>query len=358
MRLAAPAVPISLAAVTLIVCTAASGENQVRSDLRRFESHSVEITRHSLSTVTNILPPPGERVASDVRARIGLTLSNKTRRAFWLAVRLTPPSPGEPCPMGIARLEPKEEVEFRCTQEALVAEVDYPIDIHVFADSALTDTLEQSATRLRFDKNTVKWFEERLAFRRQELEADKLPKLDEQVALKQRLGLGVVLGLSFGAVIPTGELSDGFGTGGMGAMYFGLTGRRFGARLLMGSTEPGTRGPTNDAYSARLGRRVEVMQAIVPIELQGFAAFPTQTSRIAVALQAGAGLHTVTVRLKNTDNRLDDENRFGFSAGAGLRHAVTRPARGCTVSAGVTGVYHGSGSSRYATVELELAFVW
>ena len=100
------------------------------------------------------------------------------------------------------------------------------------------------------------------------------------------------------------------------------------------------------------------MQAIVPIELQGFAAFPAQTSRIAVTLQAGAGLHAVTVRLKDTDHRLDDESRFGFSAGGGLRYGVTAPSRTHTVSTGVNGVYHGSGSSRYATVELELVLVW
>lgn len=350
---------VSLATVPAIVDVAASGKQEDRPDLRHFKSHSVAITDHSLSTVTNILPPPSERVASDVLARIGLVLSNRSDRAFWLVVRLTPPPPNPTCPSGIAYLEPKEQVEFRCTQETLLADVDYPIDIVVFSDSALTDTLEQSATRLRFDRGTVRWMEERLAFLRHELEADQLPPSDEPITLKERLGVSVGLAMSGGVVIPSGDFSNGFGTGGMGATSFGLTGQRFGARLLIGSTEPGARAPTNDAYSARLGRRVEVMQAIMPFELQGVAAFPAQTSRLAVALQAGAGLQVVTVRLKNTDDRLDHDHRFGFSAGAGLRYGVTSPDRTHTVSTGLNGVFHGSGSSRYTTVELELVFlIW
>jgi hypothetical protein len=96
----------------------------------------------------------------------------------------------------------------------------------------------------------------------------------------------------------------------------------------------------------------------VPIELQGTAAFPSQTSRLAVALQAGAGLHSVTVRVKDTDDRLDHENRFGFSAGAGVRYGVTAPDRTHTISAGLNGVFHGTGASHYATVELELVLFW
>jgi opacity protein-like surface antigen len=164
-----------------------------------------------------------------------------------------------------------------------------------------------------------------------------------------------VLGLTFGLVVPTGDYSEGFGGGGMGTASVGLTGRRFGGRLLMGSVEPRTRGPTNDLYSARLGSPVEVSQAIVPVELQGIAAFPSQTSRLVVALQAGAGLHSVTVRRKGTDDKLDDFNRFGFSTGAGVRYMVSanKPA----VSLGLHGIFHGSGAMRYYTAQLELSFV-
>lgn len=164
-----------------------------------------------------------------------------------------------------------------------------------------------------------------------------------------------VLGLTGGLVVPIGHFSKGFGTGGMGTGSLGLTGSRFGVRLLMGSAEPGTRGPTNDLYSARLGSPVEVEQAIVPVELQGIAALPSQTSRFVVALHAGAGFHSVTVRRKGTDDKLDDFNRFGFSTGAGVRYMVS--ANKPTMSLGLHGVFHGTGASRYYTAQLELSFV-
>jgi hypothetical protein len=342
----------------LVACHApASGTQQPLADVQHLRSRFVRVRGPSLSTVTNILPPPSERVASDVQARIGLVLSSRTDRPIWLAIRLTPPSPAATCPMGVAHLRPHDEVEFRCTQEALVADVDYPMDIIVFADSARSDTLERNAMRLRFDRGTVDWIEARLASRRQEIEAGKRPIAGEP-GTRTELGVGVVLALSGGVVVPTGDYSNGFGPGGMGSTSFGVTGGQFGVRLLMGSTEPRTLGPTHDAYSSRLGRRVEVMQAIVPVELQGTAAFPSRTSRLGAALQAGAGLHVVTVRLKDTDDRLDDESRFGFSTGVGVHYRITAPGRVPTMSVGLDGVFHGSGSSRYTTVELELAIVW
>jgi hypothetical protein len=333
-----------------IAAAAASPETAAPPDLEHFRSRSIAIDGPALSTVTNILPPPEQRVASDVRARIGLTLTNKAGRPLWLVVRLTPPPPEPGCPAGTAHLGPGEKVEFRCTPEGLVADVDYPLEITVCADSALTDTLEQNTTRLRFDRGIVERMEERLAFRRRELEAEKQPRTGESKDAKDEPGFRVALGLSGGIVIPTGEFSDGFGAGGMGAISLELQGRMFGVRLLLGSSEPGTRSPTNDAYSARLGRRVEVTEAIVPVELQGIAAFPARTRRLGLTLQAGAGLHAVTVRLKNTDDRIDDDTRFGFSAGGGVRYAVHR----LHATVGLNGVLHGTGSSRYATVELEL----
>ena len=166
-----------------------------------------------------------------------------------------------------------------------------------------------------------------------------------------------LFGGSGGVVIPTGEFSEGFSAGGMGTAFFGVTGRRFGARFLFGSSEPGTRRLMNDAYSARLGRPVKVTEAIVPAELQGIAAFPAQTSRLAVVLQAGAGLHNVTIRLKGTDKRLDEDNHFGFSTGAGVRYNIIPPGDKKAMALGLNGVFQNTGSIRYYTVQLELTFV-
>jgi hypothetical protein len=164
-----------------------------------------------------------------------------------------------------------------------------------------------------------------------------------------------VFGLSFGPVVPRGHFSEGFSTGLMGAGSLGITGRRFGGRLWMGSIEPRTRGLTNDFYSARLGSAVEVSEAIVPVELQGIAILPSQTSHLAATLHAGAGFHNVTVRRKNTDEQLDDFNRFGFSAGAGLRYRLGQNKPVGTL--GLNGVFHGTGAERYFTTQLEFSFV-
>jgi opacity protein-like surface antigen len=178
------------------------------------------------------------------------------------------------------------------------------------------------------------------------------------ITLRENFGYAFTVSLSGGVVLPMGEFADRYGTGGMGATTFGITGRRFGARLLFGSTEPVALDATDADYSAKLGRAVHVMLAIVPVELQVVATLPSQTSRLAAVLQAGAGFHSVTVRIKDTDDRIDEDQRFGFSAGAGLRYGLTPPDRTHTIAAGVNGILHGSGSDRYATVELEVTLVW
>ena len=343
----------------LLVTVVATAAEESRPDLDHFRSRYVEIAKQTLSTSTNLLPPTEERTASDVLARIGLSIANKSRRPIWIAVRLTPPPPNDPCPRGTGRLDPKDEIEFRCTQESLVADEDYPLDITVFADSALTDTLERNGTFIRFDMVTVQWMEERLAARRQELEEEKHPTPEPSgIRLRESFGYAFTVSLSGGVVLPAPKFADRYGTGGMGATTFGITGRRFGVRLLVGSTEPAALDATDADYSARLGRAVHVMLAIVPVELQAVATLPSQTSRLAAVLQAGAGLHSVTVRIKDTDDRIDEDQRFGFSAGAGLRYGLTPPDRTHTIAASVNGIFHGSGSDRYATVELEVTLVW
>ena len=63
MRLRLPFVVGALVVVMVVANSAASGERETRRELRHFKSNSIEIAKHSLSTVTNILPPPSERVA-------------------------------------------------------------------------------------------------------------------------------------------------------------------------------------------------------------------------------------------------------------------------------------------------------
>jgi hypothetical protein len=131
--------------IGLLVAVDATAAEETRPDLDHFRSRYVEIAKQTLSTATNVLPPVQERTASDVLARIGLSIANKSRRPIWIEVRLTPPPPNDPCPRGTGRLDPKDEIEFRCTRSRSSRTRTTP-DITVFADSALIDTLERNAT--------------------------------------------------------------------------------------------------------------------------------------------------------------------------------------------------------------------
>ena len=162
--------------------------------------------------------------------------------------------------------------------------------------------------------------------------------------------------LGFGAVVPTGSLADGYAAGLMGDGSFGFMNGRMGVRLLMGSAEPNTRGRTNDAWSAVVGRRIEVREALVPVEVQGLYLIPLRPSTLALRLQGGLGASSVTTRIKGTDDRLADDWHFGMSGGAGL---ILSRRNGPTFGMGIHGVYRrifdGPDSIDAITGELELS---
>ena len=128
----------------------------------------------------------GVMASPDSRAQLALTLTNKTDRALWLVVRFAPPAPDHACEE-TQRLEAKGEGLFTCAQEALVADVDYPITIGVFGDSGLTEPIETNATHMRFGKKGVKRLEEWI-------QATRLPQTYENVILKDKVGMGTLFG--------------------------------------------------------------------------------------------------------------------------------------------------------------------
>ena len=65
----------------------------------------------------------------------------------------------------------------------------------------------------------------------------------------------------------------------------------------------------------------------------------------------------MTISLKDTDNRLDHDNHFGFSTGAGVRCNIIPPGHKEAMTLGLNGVFQHTGSISYYTVQLELAFV-
>jgi len=82
-------------------------------------------------------------------------------RTLCAEIRLTAPAPHRGR-TGTVYLEPGKTVEFEANQDAVLADTDYRVEIVVFGDSALADTLQQSSGNLRFDARTVRDIEKRV----------------------------------------------------------------------------------------------------------------------------------------------------------------------------------------------------
>jgi len=178
----------------LIAATPVTAQGEDRPDLRRFQSQYLKLAAPRFSTVTTLWAADSADMAAGVRPRINLIISNKSKRPFWLEVRLLPPPPHRGT-TGTVYLEPKQSIEFESTQDSILADVDYPIDFSVFADSAFTDTLESRRSKMRFDLESVQALENRLGFRRREhasstsqpVESNALPQAFEQIVVKKNM---------------------------------------------------------------------------------------------------------------------------------------------------------------------------
>jgi hypothetical protein len=210
MRLRKPT-PIWLIAPAILVVPAALVGSSARTAPREFKSAFVKVSEPWLSTVTTLYaadPKPGE---SPVRPRINLLISNHSDHPLWFWARLTAPPPHSGR-TGTAQLESRQSVEFESTQDSILADTDYGLEVVVFSDSALTDTLETNSAQFRFDANTVKAVERKVADElrergsrqeskrrrdEEELEAGRLPKTyDSVIFVEGKIGLLGVTGLS------------------------------------------------------------------------------------------------------------------------------------------------------------------
>jgi len=172
MGISRPHALVFVTALASVLPAAASRGGRATPD--DFHSQSVGITAG------------GVIAGPDSRAKLVLTLANKTDRALWLVVRFAPPPPNQACEE-TQRLEPKQDGHFTCAQDSLVADVDYPVTIAVFGDSGLTEAMETNATHMRFGKKDVKRLGEWL-------QATRLPQTYENVILKDKVGLGTLFG--------------------------------------------------------------------------------------------------------------------------------------------------------------------
>jgi hypothetical protein len=161
-----------LAVIALVLSLVTS--LQVRAKDKGFESQFLEITMGGI-----VMSP-------DVKPELRLHLANKSQRTLWVAVRFEPPAPNAACEQS-HQIDTKQEGQFTCALESLVAEADHAATVKVFGDSGMTEQLETTSTSMRPKKKEVEAMQEWL-------EATRLPKTYESILLREdKVGLGTMM---------------------------------------------------------------------------------------------------------------------------------------------------------------------
>ncbi len=145
---------VACAFVLAVAGVALAAGDDALPNPRHFRSQSIAITRYFLPPVVIEPSRSSGATASEVRPGMGLTLQNRTDRPLWVLVHFAAPA-STPVGDSVALVRPKREVAFTCAREKIVADVDYPVGIGVFADSAFADTVELAPMRLQFDAAAV-----------------------------------------------------------------------------------------------------------------------------------------------------------------------------------------------------------
>ena len=192
MNAAASLFPFSVVLAMTLADVALAGEREPRSHSRVAGSSSVDLVGCGLNN--NILflrTSDADSGEWGAHPRIWLELANRADRSLWVVARLTAPFPDRACEHRFS-LERKERGRTLCTQDSVVAGVDYTVDLTVFADRGFADTVETSSWSLQLEKSGVEEWESNRRFERGKEEAKKLPQSYEYIILKS----GFVEGLT------------------------------------------------------------------------------------------------------------------------------------------------------------------
>ena len=147
-----------------------------RPSADRYRSPLIDLRDFHVSTVTTMFP---EAEAGRVRPRIKLTIHNKSKRTLWIVTELTPPTKVEPT-KDRGLLEPGTDMEFESTQDTLLAEAVYLLDLYLSSDETMKDSLEVAHLAIRFDASFVRDVETKLAVRRKEAATAAATRSDSQ----------------------------------------------------------------------------------------------------------------------------------------------------------------------------------
>jgi hypothetical protein len=139
-------------------------------------------------TTAGLMFSPSEGLA------IGLEMENRSESPIWVRLTVRGPASDVACEKTMA-LPSKQSAAVVCWRDTILPDVEYPMTVEVFRDSALTSAVEQTATQMRFRK---KHLDELGGLR----EATALPRVYENIAYKKKLGLTTAL---FGHMGPPKE---------------------------------------------------------------------------------------------------------------------------------------------------------
>lgn len=118
----------------------------LRPTARQFSSQWVDIT------LGGIIGLPDQGPA------LHLELQNKSKDAIWVTVDFQSPAPNQACTV-TKELPGAGSQKYTCPQRALVAHVDYPIQISIFLDKDRAKLAEVARTKFRFSERDAAGFE-------------------------------------------------------------------------------------------------------------------------------------------------------------------------------------------------------
>lgn len=132
-----------------------------------YKSAFVKLSPPWLSTATTVFDSNAKPGQAPVRPRINFTLTNRSKRAFWVETVIRAPA-SDPSGLSKANLQPKQTIEVESTQDTILAATDYALGVVVCSDEAMTDTLDQFTTQLSFPAQATEEINARLAMRRRD----------------------------------------------------------------------------------------------------------------------------------------------------------------------------------------------
>jgi hypothetical protein len=175
------------ASLLMLSAVLAMGSSAAAADARKLAKPPVALVGHGVNShILFLRENPAEPGEWGSHPRIWLELSNRTDRALWVAVHLNAPIPDRVCDKRFP-IAPGEKVRTLCTQDSIVAEADYTVDVIASADSGYTALLDSSSWTFQLGASDVReWQSTRRLGREAKADGRQPPALPPRPAARSR----------------------------------------------------------------------------------------------------------------------------------------------------------------------------